>query len=420
MIGIKSPLVLFSALSLFTIVFSPMIANADQASTVAALRMSGTITGGALPTSSAQFTQMVGLIQSGNYYGAAMVAINTPYFAQYLVRRMAKEMQSPSMTETGIPDNDATTFIVANLIGSGTAANISKLWSDNATYLINVGGTNMNTSAVSAAQLAAVNWQTDLVRVPGQTAVIAINSTTNPVTVTRGPIDTKHVGGYFTLSTKVGDNSIAMYGGTAGTNLRWIEALYETTMGLTLPELVIMDKATAQVVPRFVPENDPNFFVGTGQPACMSCHGGGVSNLTHGYSTLANMFDYDGQFGLRYFNTAVQTTGTQKSLGSVSGNRSSVLKCDFKSFTTCNPDSEGADANQTWDLTTWQQGGLLALMQWNGPVTGEGLNSLSISRSASGLGNLSRWSDQYCKSSEHRRSRSNKRQFFRDCGGCRE
>jgi hypothetical protein len=335
--------------------------------TVVALRMVGTITGGLMPSTAPEFAQMVKSVQSGDYLGAANAAVGSKYFAQYFVRRFAKQMMSPSLTAIGVPDNDATTFIVANLIGSGTQANISKLWSDDATYLIKVGNNQVHAMDLTATQLAAVNWQTDLVRVAGQNAKTSKGAAIQ--------IPQKHVGGYMTLSQKANDQSLAQYGFTAGTNLRAIEALYEVSMGLTLQDMVVMDGAKAELVPKFVPETDPNFFVGQGQPACISCHAGGVSNLTHGYATVADVFDFDpNKNGLIYI--ASPTTGTMKSLGSTAGNRSKTSTCNLAQFTTCNPDSYGTDPSQSWDLSSWQTGGLLNRMGWKGPMMGEGLNAL--------------------------------------------
>jgi hypothetical protein len=44
----------------------------------------------------------------------------------------------------------------------------------------------------------------------------------------------------------------------------------------------------------------------------------------------------------------------------------------------CNPDSPGVDPNQAWDLTSWGSAGLLDLMGWVGPTTGQGLNQLGV------------------------------------------
>jgi hypothetical protein len=354
-----------------TLGLGTQLAFADAAAnTAATLRMAGILTGGTMPSTAPAFATMNNYISTGDYFDAAMTAINTPYFAAYLPRRMAKEMMSPQLTTAGIPDNDATTAIVANLIGSGTTANISKLWSDNATYEISLNGTPTHVMSLTPAQLAAVNWSTQIVRVPGQTALAEPVGNASPTPIT---IPAKHVGGYLTLSDRPNDNSIAQFGFTAGTNLRGIEAVYEVSMGLTLAEMVVPTGVSAQLAPNFVPEQDPNFFVGTGQPACLSCHGGGASNLTHGYATVANMFDYTSN-GFTFI--AAPTTGTMKSLGSNANTRTQVQTCNLSQFTTCNPDSNGIDPNQAWDLTTWQQGGLLTQMGWQGAVTGEGLNSL--------------------------------------------
>lgn len=355
--------------------YSTTAADSSVAVTASALRMAGTMTGGLMPTSDPTFAQMVTSIQAGNYYDAAMAATTSKYFTKYLVRRMAKQMMNPTMSAAGIPDNDATTFIVGNLMGAGTTANISKLWSDNATYLINVAGVQKHAMDLSATELANVNWNTDLVRVAGQTA----KDTNGQGAAIAIPL--KHVGGYVTLSDRNNDQSLAQYGFNAGTNLRGIEALYEISMGLTLTQMISMEGAKSQVVPRFVPENDPNFFVGQGQPACISCHGGGASNLTHGYATMADVFDFDG--GLVFIGAP--TTSTKKSLGSNAGNRGKTLTCNLAQFTTCNPDSYGADANQSWDLTSWQQGGLLTQMDWQGPITGQGLNALGTAVGQAGL-----------------------------------
>ena len=84
---------------------------ADATSTVAALRMNANITGGLMPTSNAAFQTMVTDIAAGDYFDAAMAAINTPYFAKYLGRQMAKEMQNPSVIvpqKALVPDERGT------------------------------------------------------------------------------------------------------------------------------------------------------------------------------------------------------------------------------------------------------------------------------------------------------------------------
>jgi hypothetical protein len=148
-------------------------------------------------------------------------------------------------------------------------------------------------------------------------------------------------------------------------------------MGLTLSQVASTD-AHIQVVPRFVPESNANMFQGQGQAACISCHGGGMSSLNHGYSTLADLFDYDPNGnGIGFTYNSAPSTGTMKSLGSNPGNRAAVSTCNLNNFQVCNPDSLGADPGQAWDVAaTWQDNGTLAQMGWNGPTSGQGLNSL--------------------------------------------
>jgi hypothetical protein len=363
----------------------PAAVFADQASTIAALRMNGNVTGGLMPTSSPQFTQMVTYIQSGDYYDAAMAAVNTPYFGAFLARRMAKEMQNVTLTSSGVPDNDSTAFLVAHFLHGTTATNtgvttgISGLWSDNVTCLVDVGGTNTSAFKLTATQLAAVNWATQIVCTPGQTGSNAVPGSGK--TGTQVAIPAADVGGYMTLSLAPGDSSFAQNAFTAGTNLRGVEYLYEISMGVTLLQLAIQDGATPQVVAPFVPEGDPNFLVGVGQPACISCHGGGAQAVQHGYSTLADLFNFDPTAGFEY--VAAPTAATMKSYGSNSATRANVQKCVTNhafptGFTTCNPDSIGASTTQAWDLSSWQQGGILQTMGWsaNAPISGNGLNTL--------------------------------------------
>jgi hypothetical protein len=368
------------AFALISMLMSPAGAQAaaDQASTVAALRMNGTVTGGLMPVTAPQFAQMVTYIQSGDYFNAAMTAINTPYFAQYLGRQMAKEMQNPTLSSAGVRDSAATTFVLAHLLygagpgvtNTGLTKGISGLWSDNLTCLINVGGTPTDAFTLKGTQLEAVNWETQIVCSAGQ------KDTQNAAV-----IPPAQVGGYMTLSSAAGDGSFAQNAFTAGTNLRGVEYMYEISMGLTLLQMGILDGASPAQVPAFVPETDPNFLVGSGQPACIQCHGGGVSNLTHGYAAFADFFDYDPTKGFAYI--AAPTTTTMKSLGSMAGARANIAKCIANktppnAATACNPDSVGLGINssQAWDLSSWQTGGLLATMGWTGPIKGTGLNSL--------------------------------------------
>jgi hypothetical protein len=374
--------IIFSIAVLLFVLGSQAAADATTA-TVQALRMAGTITGGAMPSTAPEFATMVTQIQAGNYTGAAQTAVNSKYFGDYLPRRMAREMMDPQLSEAGVPDNDATTFIVANLIGSGTTASISKLWSQNATYLINVSVsgvvTQMHAGDLSSDQLQAVNWQTDLVQVAGQTAVLQGVDAANNTIFTATTIPPQHVGGFMTLNevspaqNGALDRSFAQYGLKLGTNLRAIEAMYETSMGLTLPQMVVSG-ATSAMVPRFVPKTSPSFFTGQNQPACISCHGGGASNLLHGYAAFADIFDFDPNAGLIYIPTP--TTDTMKSYGSNPDYRDTVKNCNLANGDLCNPDGPAASSTQAWDLTLWSNGGMLTTMGWKGSTKGSGLNAL--------------------------------------------
>ena len=345
----------------------------DVAATAKTLRLSNTITGGLMPASNPVFEQMRIKVQAGDIKGAALLATTTSYYVNYLAKRLAYQMQSPALDSNIITDSDATAFLIAHLAEvAGQKPSISTIWSENATYLANVmvAGvpTQIHASSLTAAQLATINWQTDLVRVAGQAAKTAAGV---PI-----PIPLKHVGGYVTLSDKPGDNSFSMYGATAGTNLRMIEGLWQIATGLTLVD-VQSSYARPQDVPRFIPEYDVNFFKGQGQAACISCHGGGFSSLNHGYATVADTFDYVSNVGLVYI--ATPTTATKKSLGSDPQQRTINSVCDLTKIPTpvCNPDSIGADPNQAWDLNaTWSSTGTLLKMGWSGLVRGEGLNQL--------------------------------------------
>jgi hypothetical protein len=355
----------------------------DVNSTVKALRLSNTLTGGFMPSNDPIFAQMVARIQAGDDIGAAQLAANSKYGANYLARRLALQMQSPALDASTVTDSDATAFVIAHFAGAGTVApSISSLWSENATYLVNVAAADgapvaTHAASLTAAQLAAVDWSKDLVRVDGQMA----KDTSNAAVA----IPVKHVGGYATLSDRVNDNSFAEYGATAGTNLRMIEGIWEISTGLSLLD-VATDAAQAQDAPRFVPENDPNFFHGQGQTACIACHGGGMSSLTHGYATVADTFNFDPKNGFTFI--AAPTTNTMKSLGSDAGKRATTAACNLAKTPTavCNPDSAGADINQAWDLTkSWQSVGVLAKMGWTGATSGEGLNALGSAIGQAGI-----------------------------------
>ena len=365
------PIILL-ALVMFLISFETLAL--DVAATSKTLRLANIITGGLMPSSDPVFSQMIVQVQAGDIKGAALLATNTKYYVNYLAKRLAYQMQSPALDASIVTDSDATAFLIAHFTEvGGVKPSISTIWSENATYLVNVAAAsapanNIHASSMTAAQIATVNWQTALVRVAGQKAKDAAGA------VLAIPI--KHVGGYITLSDKGDDNSFAMYGASAGTNLRMIEGLWEIATGLTLVD-VQSSKASPMDVPRFIPEYDINFFKGQGQASCISCHGGGFSSLNHGYSTVANLFDYTAARGLVYI--ATPTTATMKSLGSDPNKRSTNLICDLTKTPTavCNPDSVGADPNQGWDLNaTWSSTGVLVRMGWTGLSKGEGLNLL--------------------------------------------
>lgn len=336
----------------------------DVAATATALRMKNSITGGLMSNDDPVFAQMVTLVQNGNLVGAAQLAANSRYFANYLGRRLALQMQSPALDGAGITDSDATAFIIAHFIGAGgQPPRLSTIWSENATYkVITADGVQRNAADLNATQLVTIDWGS-MVRLGGQ---LDANGIYIPV---------KHVGGYTTLSDRNNDNSFAQFGATAGTNLRMIEGIWEISTGLQLMD-VASEAATTQQVPRFVPEFDPNFFHGQGQPACISCHGGGMASLDHGYATVANIFDFTGN-GFTYI--ANPTTNTMKSLGSDPGQRARNLTCNLTRTPTpvCNPESPDVDPNQGWDVAkVWQKSGVLTAMGWKGQTSGYGLQSL--------------------------------------------
>lgn len=335
----------------------------DVPATVTALRLRASITGGALPVTDPLFTQMVTRIQGGDSYGAAVLAASSKYFANHLARRLALQMQTPSLDSTGITDSDATAFLIAHFIGAGTPPRLSTIWSENATYLpINSKGVAVHAADLTADDLATMDWSR-MVRTPGQKDGLDQF------------IPVQHVGGYTTLSDRATDNSFAIFAATAGTNLRFIEGIWEIATGLGLLD-VASDNATPEQVPRFVPEFDPNFFHGQGQMACISCHGGGMSSLDHGYATVANIFDVTGD-GFVFIPNP--TTGTMKSLGSNPGARNQVKTCNLSRTPTpvCNPESLDVSPTQGWDVAkVWEASGALKAMGWQGQRNGNGLQEL--------------------------------------------
>ncbi len=340
----------------------------DVTSTLTALRLKNAITGGTMPTTDPLFGQMVSLVAAGNEMGAALLAANSKYFANYLGRRLALQMQTPSLDASGMTDNDATTFLIAHFIGgAGTPPRISTIWSENATYLVisPTTGIPVHAADLSNDELAKVDW-TQLVRLGGQQD---ITGTYLPVSV---------VGGYTTLSDRPNDNSFAMFGASGGTNLRMIEGIWEIATGFALLD-VASPAVEVEMVPRFVPIYDPNFFHGQGQTACIACHGGGMTSVGHGYATVANVFDFTGN-GFTYI--ANPTIRTMKSLGSDPNQRNRNFTCDLTRTPTpvCNPNSFDVDPAQSWDVSkTWNDTGVLSAMGWKGPVKGQGLQQLGYS-----------------------------------------
>jgi hypothetical protein len=340
---------------------------------IAALKLSHAITGGYMSPTDPEgiFQNMVSKIQEGDTLAAASLAANSRYFASYLGRRLAFQMQNLAMDASLAADNDSTAFILAHFVGgAGAKPSISTLWSENATYAVNINGTSTRVAAMTPAQIASVNWLQDMVRVDGQRVR---DAATANATVTLPP---KHVGGFMTLSDRINDRSFAMNTATAGTNLRMVAGMWTIATGLEVIAAA-STQAKVQDVPRFVPQNDPNFFRGQGQPACISCHSGGMASLSHGYSTFADIFDFDATKGLVYI--ANPTTNTKKSLGSDPAKRAGIAACNLVTApkTDCNPDGTEAFANQKWDVKlVWEDTGMLSRMGWRGATSGEGLNTL--------------------------------------------
>lgn len=344
---------------------------ADVNATGVALRLSNTITGGYLSPSDPLFQQMVAKATAGDVAGAAALAANSKYFANYLARRLAFQMQNPALDASSVTDSDATTFLIAKFTGAGgVKPSISSIWSENATYLVNVNGVQTRAAALTPAQLATVDWMSQIVQVPGQTAKQQNGNTFTPIAIPE-----KHVGGYITLSDRGNDNSYAQWGAKDGTNLRYIEGVWEISSGLDIADFMSSQAPTSDV-PRFVPQYDPAFFQAVGQPACIACHGGGLPSITHGYSTLADTFNFDANQGLVYYPTP--TTATRKSLGSDATKRQQILTCNLQQTPTavCNPDSSTIDPNQGWDLRTFASSGVLNKLGWKGPTSGQGFNEL--------------------------------------------
>lgn len=372
--GVESMNRLLSILSLVIALTASNAYAQSAASIVTSVRLANTITGGLMPTSDPLFAQMKTMVEAGDVKGAALLAANSKYFAKYLARRLAFQMQNPAFDASSVKDSDATTFIVAKFVGAGgVKPSISTLFSENATYQVLVNNTATASAALTAAQLDAVDWSTQIVRVDGQQALAGVAN--NAV---RDVIPAKHVGGFFTLSDRANDTSFISQAASDGTNLRVIEGIWQISTGLSLLD-VGSSIARVQDVPKFIPQNDPNFFRGQGQAACMSCHGGGMSSANHGYATVADTFNFDANRGLQFI--ATPTNATRKSLGSDANQRNNVANCNYTANPRldCNPDGSVSDANQAWDVSqTWAQIGVLKTMGWTGATSGQGLNELGV------------------------------------------
>lgn len=364
------------ALLSLAIVSAPAMAATPQ-QVVDTLRLAGTITGGMMPTTAPEFTQMLTSVSSGDYYSAALIAAQSSYGARFMLRRLALQMQNQAYEATAAKDNAATAYLVAHFSGAASvgAPTISKIWSDNVSCQVrNAAGTLVDATALSAADINTIDWRTAVECTAGQTAfpLGGANGAT-PVAI---PV--KHVGGYTTAYSPTNNNSdlsFASNGLTAGTNLRFVYNYWAVATGMDI--LSFADTgAPAQNTPRFVPEGDPNFLVGKGQTACIACHGGGLTSVTHGYSAVADVFDFTNS-GLVY--QATPADNQKKSYGSNPNTRGQTKTCNFTNFFTCNPDSMGVDANQGWDLASdWGSRGLLTKLGWNGSMVGQGLNALGV------------------------------------------
>jgi hypothetical protein len=376
---------------LFFILTFTTQSQAQDAGKAVALRLNAIITGGIMPVSDPIFTQMVAKVQAGDIYGAAELAAKSKYFASYLARRLALQMMTPALDASQGTDNDASAFLIAKFAGAaGSPPSISSIWSDNATYTLNLGGTaTVRAAALTQIQKDTIDWSAVLVRQPGQFARSA-NAGNAPLV----QIPAKHVGGYTTLSDRANDNSFAMFGATAGTNLRFIEGIWQISTGLSLLD-VSSSNALVQDVPRFIPQYDPNFFIGQGQAACISCHGGGMPSNNHGYAAVADIYDFTNNgfvFTEASLTRAQATTNnTLKSLGSDPSKRtggSGAQNCNLAANPkpVCNPDGTTADLNQSWNVgTTWGSSGVLTTMGWTGPTAGQGLNELGQAIGKAGI-----------------------------------
>lgn len=391
--------------------------------TVQAVRMAGKITCGSMPATDPAFQTMVAKLSATppDYMGAATAAVQSKYFARCLPLRMARQMQNPTLSEAGVPVSQSIIFIVGELVGAaGTQPSISKLWSDNATFIFNQPGGNCwaqgslgSTCVIGGAApfggppgypggtargqyctsldpqygtfIGDIDWQTQVIKVPAQCVVdstlTVINSGSPPVLYSQLP--QMHVGGYMTLSNTWYEKNFAEAAMKAGTNLRAIEFMYEIATGWTVPQMETTQAPPltnlAPNAPAFVHAADRNFSSPVSQTACLACHGGGVSSLKHGYNTFADLFDYvdTAYFGM-WYNSTIPAPQNRKSNGSDPTIRANTVACTTSNYATnnCNPYSQLADdTNFSWDLSDFApvQSGAWG---WHGPLAGNGLNAL--------------------------------------------
>jgi hypothetical protein len=369
-------------------------AQMDVQSTVKALRIANMITGGFMPTSDPLFTQMVTQVKNGQTYDAAWTAVTSPYFANYLARRFALQMQTPALDASSVTDGDGSVFLIAHFTGGPTwKPSISTIWSENQSYGVTVPVAGVPTvvhiQSLPTATVFSIGAEdidySKAIAVAGPQQAILQSSGGFMQTPTLANIPNQDIGGYVTASQGRGDASFAQYGAFLGTNLRMIEGIWEISTGLTLADfednLFATDqKDQAAAVPQFVPQDNPNFYVGQGQAACIACHGGGLSAIKHGYATVADVFEYGANVGFIYNDVAATDPTQRKSLGSNGRNRTATLACNLTKTPgiACNAGSAGVGTNKAWDLSSWQANGMLSRMGWRGPVTGQGLNQLGV------------------------------------------
>jgi len=172
----------------------------------------------------------------------------------YVLRRLAFQCRT-RLDASKVTDNDATTFLMAHFVRAAGAQNDQRpLVREH--HLPGHRDPEWGRDPVHGADLTAASSprsteSSALVRVAGQNAKAVANGT-----ATRWRSRTKHVGGYVTLSDAPTTNSFAMFGATAGTNLRMIEGIWTISTGLQTLDFASSD-AWVQYVPRFVRNTIP-------------------------------------------------------------------------------------------------------------------------------------------------------------------